>query len=172
MPRKSRGGNLSRKSMQSKYERRKRAMATEEEREARLLAERLRSKERRARKREADKVDNNLSCPSSDIPQTSGSSPQNAFALQSNSNESDPSLQPVPSQPQPVAHRVPSTHKIAQNFDHNNPPPPFSLGQLTELCPFCNALSFPEETINCCHKGKVQIDLPPMSRETRKPFYW
>ena len=127
-----------------------------------MLANRLRLKERRARKQEADKVDNNLSCPSSDIPQNLGSSPQHAFA----------SLQPLPSQPQPVAHRVPSTHRIARNFDHYNPPPPFSLGQLTELCSFCNALSFPGEKINCCHKGKVQIDLPLISRETRKPFYW
>ena len=147
-------------------------MATEEEREAYLLAERLRSKERRARKREADnKVDNNLSCPSSDIPQTSGSSPQNTLTVQSNhSHEPDPSSQPLPSQPQPVAHRVPSTHKIARNFDHNNPPPPFSLGQLTELCCFCNALSFSGEMINCCHKGKVQIDLPPFPEKLENLF--
>ena len=116
MPRKSRGGNFSRKSKKSIYIKNKRAVATEEEREAYLLAERLRSKERRARKREADnKVDNNLSCPSSDIPQTSGSSPQNTLTVQSNhSHEPDPSSQPLPSQPQPVAHRVPSTQNCSK----------------------------------------------------------
>ena len=45
MPRKSRGGGLSKISKKSRYEKKKRAMETDEEREARLLANRLRLKE-------------------------------------------------------------------------------------------------------------------------------
>jgi hypothetical protein len=59
------------------------------------------------------------------------------------------------------------SHVAAQPAAHNGcrdpnaRPTPFTPGPMTCICPHCNALRFPNESLNCCHNGKV--DLPVLS---------
>ena len=168
MPRKSRGGNLGRLSKKARKQRERRMGETEEEKEERLLAQRIKSKELRDTNRVADAIEHQFPS-TSNIPHTSRPLSQNYLDPQSAYTESD-SSQPLPSHRQPMAHRVPASHKIARNFDPENPPCQFSLGQMTQVCSFCSALSFPGEKINCCHNGKVHIDLPPFPEQLEKLF--
>ena len=36
--------------------------------------------------------------------------------------------------------------------------PAVYLGQMSVFCPYCQALKFPEENLNCCHNGKVSLE--------------
>jgi hypothetical protein len=47
----------------------------------------------------------------------------------------------------------------------------FTLGGLTEVCQFCQALRFQNETLNCCHNGKVSLQpLQPVPNELHNLF--
>ena len=37
----------------------------------------------------------------------------------------------------------------------------YYIGKMSTLCEYCGVLRFPQESLNCCHNGKVQ--LPPLS---------
>ena len=37
----------------------------------------------------------------------------------------------------------------------------YYIGKMSTTCEYCGALRFPQESLNCCHNGKVQ--LPPLS---------
>ena len=55
-----------------------------------------------------------------------------------------------------------TTHKIPLARDSNPQVEPLYLGPMSEKCPFCSALRFPQENKNCCQNGKVKID--PLSQ--------
>ena len=66
--------------------------------------------------------------------------------------------------------RYARSHNAARNYDPNNPPDPFTIGLMVEVCNYCDAYSFPGEKINCCHNGKVHIELPPFPPELQALF--
>ena len=53
-------------------------------------------------------------------------------------------------------------HNIGRQPITNDFPQRHNAGQLSVECPFCNALSFPDEKISCCQNGKVFLE--PLSR--------
>ena len=89
MPRKSRG-NLSRVSKQARKQRERRMGETEEEKEERLLAQRIKSKELRDTKRVADAIKHQFPT-TSNIPHTSGPLSQNHLDPQFITTSSIPS---------------------------------------------------------------------------------
>ena len=93
-----------------------------------------------------------------------------------NNNNTSPVSSPIPvlRPPSPVVRRnrtrVPRSNKLARRYDPNNPPPMFSLGTMTQECPHCEALSFPGEKINCCHGGRVDLEIPPFPELLKNLF--
>ena len=58
---------------------------------------------------------------------------------------------------------APDTHElcitsVVHVARHPNPNvSPFYVGPMNKVCPYCGALRFVNELLNCCHNGKVKL---------------
>ena len=62
----------------------------------------------------------------------------------------------------------PQVHFLARTHNH---PVQFSIGRCEYQCPHCSAYRFPNESLNCCEKGKVRIHLYNNFPEELKQLY-
>ena len=53
-------------------------------------------------------------------------------------------------------------HNLGRQPPSNDFPQRFNCGELVVECPFCQALSFPNEKISCCQNGKIYLE--PLSK--------